>query len=549
MAWWIAQNVVVTAALALLVAVACRVLRIGPVARHALWVIVLVKFITPPLVVWPWALPDPLGLSVESRPIARQPFDDVRTQRADLSSISDLVPTEYTLLRSDSGQLVLHRSADLALARDEAPFNPLPWLLFIWISGSLALLVLEAIRMRRLHRLVAQSRDPDGALDDRVRALAAAVSVHNVRVRVVDGISSPMVWAAGRPQLLWPADLPPDSSDACIDGLIVHELAHIRRRDHVVGWIELAAAVLWWWNPLFWFVRASRREQAELACDAWVISVLPNGRRAYAESLLALSGAAMRGTPSMAVVGIRASNRRVLERRLVMIMKGSTPLRLPVMGLVGLAFAAAMTLPAWAMSSAQVPVSMQTQAPPPAQPATPQPAQPAPPTIAVTAPAPATAQATTTRPAPSAKPSIAAVVQPPDWVTIVQTAPVPSRRVDVTVQQATPPPPPPAPTVAARPVPKAALDVRLKRVELVSRREETALPAEGQKLVTQFRADQEQIQKEVETRIEARRQDLIKQLQTLQEQFTKAGKLDEAVAVRDYLRVLTGTGGARRIAR
>jgi beta-lactamase regulating signal transducer with metallopeptidase domain len=55
------------------------------------------------------------------------------------------------------------------------------------------------------------------------------------------------------------------------------------------------------------------REQAELSCDAWVISALPHGRRAYAESLLALSGPEMRGVPPVAVMGMRAGSRRVLE--------------------------------------------------------------------------------------------------------------------------------------------------------------------------------------------------------------------------------------------
>src|SRR6188768_969868 len=62
MAWWIFQSLVTTAALAATVALVCRFGRIGPVARHALWLVVLVKFITPPLVVWPWAAPDPFGL-------------------------------------------------------------------------------------------------------------------------------------------------------------------------------------------------------------------------------------------------------------------------------------------------------------------------------------------------------------------------------------------------------------------------------------------------------------------------------------------------------
>ena len=79
MAWWIFQSLVTTAALAAMVALICRFGRIGPVARHALWVVVLVKFITPPLVVWPWAAPDPLGLAR-----GREVTEAVRSEGAEL---------------------------------------------------------------------------------------------------------------------------------------------------------------------------------------------------------------------------------------------------------------------------------------------------------------------------------------------------------------------------------------------------------------------------------------------------------------------------------
>jgi len=36
--------------------------------------------------------------------------------------------------------------------------------------------------------------------------------------------------------------------------------------------------------------------------------------------------------------------------------------------------------------------------------------------------------------------------------------------------------------------------------------------------------------------VEARRAELVKALQAMQDQYTKAGKLDEAVAIRDYIR-------------
>jgi hypothetical protein len=52
-----------------------------------------------------------------------------------------------------------------------------------------------------------------------------------------------------------------------------------------------------------------------------------------------------------------------------------------------------------------------------------------------------------------------------------------------------------------------------------------ALPPEGEQLLEAFQCD-----------VEARREALVKELQALQEKYTKAGQLDEAVTIRNYLR-------------
>ncbi|HSU65834.1 MAG TPA: hypothetical protein VLJ39_03085, partial [Tepidisphaeraceae bacterium] len=61
MLWWTFQNLVTTGLLAGLVWLVCRVTRIGPVARHALWLVVLLKLLMPPMVAWPWRVPDPVA--------------------------------------------------------------------------------------------------------------------------------------------------------------------------------------------------------------------------------------------------------------------------------------------------------------------------------------------------------------------------------------------------------------------------------------------------------------------------------------------------------
>ena len=53
---WFAETTIVAGILAGVAMVAGRLRPIPPSARHALWLVVLIKFLTPPLVAWPWAI-------------------------------------------------------------------------------------------------------------------------------------------------------------------------------------------------------------------------------------------------------------------------------------------------------------------------------------------------------------------------------------------------------------------------------------------------------------------------------------------------------------
>ena len=52
---WFAETTLVATALAAVAMVAGRRLRLGAVARHALWLVVLAKLLAPPIVSWPWS--------------------------------------------------------------------------------------------------------------------------------------------------------------------------------------------------------------------------------------------------------------------------------------------------------------------------------------------------------------------------------------------------------------------------------------------------------------------------------------------------------------
>ena len=87
-------------------------------------------------------------------------------------------------------------------------------------------------------------------------------------------------------RLIFPARLAKRLSPAKLDTLLLHELAHFARRDHWLRALEMAACVVYWWNPLVWWTRREIERAEEECCDAWVIDTLPEERRSYAEALI-----------------------------------------------------------------------------------------------------------------------------------------------------------------------------------------------------------------------------------------------------------------------
>ena len=203
-------------------------------------------------------------------------------------------------------------------------------LLIAWAVGAVLTGRRQARRVRSMRRLQVSS-ERNAALEHRVRRVAERLGVRTPRAIVSDRVSGPMVWSLGRPVLVWPAGVGLEGSG--VDGMIAHELAHLRRGDHWSAWLELAALTLFWWHPLVWIAHRRAREYAELACDAWVSWALPSDRRAYAEALVS---AAMRrsgigdpgGGPALAF-GVAEYSRDDFTRRLTMVMTGRGSRRLP----------------------------------------------------------------------------------------------------------------------------------------------------------------------------------------------------------------------------
>ena len=99
--------------------------------------------------------------------------------------------------------------------------------------------------------------------------------------------------------------------------VLLHELAHIRRRDCLVHCLAQAALALHWCNPMMWMALARLRAERERACDDLVLVAGTRGSD-YAEHLLDIARQFRR--QRMGVAAVAMARPSELEGRLLAIL-------------------------------------------------------------------------------------------------------------------------------------------------------------------------------------------------------------------------------------
>ena len=114
-------------------------------------------------------------------------------------------------------------------------------------------------------------------------------------------------------------------SDAQLQSVLLHELAHVRRRDLAILAITQVACALHWFNPLVWYAAWRLHAERERACDDLVLNsgVRPSS---YAEHILSIV-AQLRSTRWTQACGLAMARSAGLESRLHSVLNsGKNPL-------------------------------------------------------------------------------------------------------------------------------------------------------------------------------------------------------------------------------
>ena len=94
-----------------------------------------------------------------------------------------------------------------------------------------------------------------------------------VRLLVSAIVQVPMVVGWLRPVVLVPVGALGGLPAEHLEALLLHELAHIRRHDYLVNFLQSVAEALLFYHPAVWWVSGHIRVERELCCDDVAVSV------------------------------------------------------------------------------------------------------------------------------------------------------------------------------------------------------------------------------------------------------------------------------------
>ncbi len=286
----------------------------GAAVRHAVWSGALAAILVVPTVTV-------AGPRLRVVPLAAPVLDRALAAGGAAETAATIVDGGVPVLESASpspGDAATEGASDPsggAGARSRGTINALDGWLVLWCAGLFGVLAwmfageLSLVRLARRSEVV--DSGPWATTLGRLRAEGRVPG--RARVLETGDAVVPLTYGVLRPRVLlpvagrrWPETQRRD--------VLLHELAHVRRRDGVTHAVARLACALHWFNPLAWIALGRTRAEREYACDD---AVLASGSPAssYAGSLLA-TARSLRASRTLASAGMALAPGSALGDRL-----------------------------------------------------------------------------------------------------------------------------------------------------------------------------------------------------------------------------------------
>lgn len=171
----------------------------------------------------------------------------------------------------------------------------------IWISGTCVMFLRLISRLRR------ERREDQALVSLNDHIIGSDFVTNGIPVSFGGSHQSPAVRGVLYPRIVLPAGLDRLLKRREFDAVLLHELAHARRRDNLTRLLYEVSLCLLWFHPLMWLAGRRMELYRELSCDESVI------RRAHGRALV--SALAKLAVPQPAMI-LRSTASSHLNNRL-----------------------------------------------------------------------------------------------------------------------------------------------------------------------------------------------------------------------------------------
>ena len=308
--------------------------RASAASRHLVWTAALLAALVLPAL--SMALPR-WQMAVVTLPSVASPSADGENTSAAGREMAAAMPAKATQGAETAPRETDRASVTTDNATSFAPLRPAPraprpamsWpaaLVLVWAVGAglvLGRLFLGLIAVQVIARRTTDAGDARWL--PLARELANDLAISRIAFRRSARAAMPVAYGVWRPTVLMPAAADGWTEDR-LRIVLLHELAHVKRRDCLTHMLAQVACGLYWFNPLAWVAARRVRAERERACDDLVLAAGTPGPD-YADQLLEIARVMRAGRFPSIVAGasLAMAHRSQLEGRLMAILDPSVP--------------------------------------------------------------------------------------------------------------------------------------------------------------------------------------------------------------------------------
>jgi beta-lactamase regulating signal transducer with metallopeptidase domain len=187
-------------------------------------------------------------------------------------------------------------------------------LIYIWFTGTFYFLARLIINWRRLSTILRSARPFESApFAELVEAVVRESGIHQIPEIVLSTrVSSPLSAGLIRPRVILPHRLVDHVNREQLRDILVHELAHIERRDQAIVLMQHLASAFFWLHPLVTMLNRELAKAREEVCDNFVLTATDGP--SYSRTLLTLTELVQKMPPLPGAVGLFTAHWKLEHR-------------------------------------------------------------------------------------------------------------------------------------------------------------------------------------------------------------------------------------------